>query len=248
MPQSPNPWLIYPQPNPQASLRLFCFHAAGTSASLFRSWVKYLPPQMELCTVQLPGRENRLREKPLTAMPPTVEILGKKLLPHLQELPFALFGHSFGSILAFEFARQLRRQNLPNPVYLFVSGRQPPHFPIRYPLHQKSNQDLLGCLEQYGGTPEVILKSPALIQLFLPIFRADLTMLETNVYIDEAPFDFPLAAFKSTDDSFVTEEELRQWSKHTNSSFDYQIFPGSHMFLKENPEPLINTIVNLLGL
>ena len=248
MPQYSNPWLVYPQPNPQASLRIFCFHAAGTSASLFRSWVKYLSPHIELCAVQLPGRENRLREKLLTAMPPTVEILGKELLPHLQELPFALFGHSFGSILAFEFARQLRRHNLPSPVYLFVSGRQPPHFPIRYPLHKKSNQDLLGCLEQYGGTPEVILKSPALIQLFLPIFRADLTMLETNVYVDEAPFNYPLAAFKSTDDSFVTEEELCQWSKHTHSSFNYQVFYGSHMFLKENPEPLVSTISQLLGL
>ena len=115
-------------------------------------------------------------------------------------------------------------------------------------VHTKSDEALLGCLEQYGGTPEVILKSPALINLFLPIFRADLTMLETNIYVDEKPFDYPLAAFKSTDDSFVSKEELCQWSKHTTSNFAYRIFPGSHMFLKEKPEPVVSSIIELLGI
>jgi medium-chain acyl-[acyl-carrier-protein] hydrolase len=53
-----NPWLIFPQPNPQAKLRLFCFPYAGGGASIFREWYKQLNREIEF--VQCSYQEEKI--------------------------------------------------------------------------------------------------------------------------------------------------------------------------------------------
>lgn len=88
-------WVTYPKPNSQAELRLVCFPYAGTGATIFRPWVAHLSPRIELCLVNLPGREKRLKESPYTHLNILVEALVDGLAPHLDQ-PFAFFGHSLG--------------------------------------------------------------------------------------------------------------------------------------------------------
>ena len=100
-------WIAGRKPNPQAHMRLFCFPYAGGTPSVFRNWSDGLPADVEVCPVQLPGRGTRLMEPPFSQLPPLIEALAEALLPLLDK-PFALFGHSLGSLLSFELARRLR--------------------------------------------------------------------------------------------------------------------------------------------
>lgn len=115
-------WVIRPQPNPQMKFRLFCFPYAGSGTSGFNPWLRVVSPDIEMCLIRLPGRESRFTETPFTALKPLVEVLTSELIPYLDQ-PFAFFGHSMGSFILFEIARELRRQQQSNPSYLFVSGR-----------------------------------------------------------------------------------------------------------------------------
>jgi hypothetical protein len=45
------------------------------------------------CPIQLPGRESRLNEPPFTSLPELLPLLGKVLLPYLDQA-FTFFGHS----------------------------------------------------------------------------------------------------------------------------------------------------------
>ena len=127
MVQSRNPWLQISQPKPNARLRLFCFPYAGGAASIYRSWHQYLPADVEVCAIQLPGRENRVRERSYINLLELVNGLLPNLLPYLDK-PFALFGHSMGSLIAYEVAQQVQ-QGSRRPTHLLVSGRRAPVLP-----------------------------------------------------------------------------------------------------------------------
>src|SRR6185295_11175567 len=98
--------MAYREVNPNARLRLFCFPYAGGGASAYRGWATALPSDLEVCPVQLPGRESRLREAPFTRPEPLIQTLADVLEPHL-DLPFVLFGHSMGGMISFELSREL---------------------------------------------------------------------------------------------------------------------------------------------
>src|SRR5258708_37682960 len=103
-------WVAVPHPKPEANLRLFCFPFAGAGASVFFPWAKALAHlSVELRCIQYPGRENRLQEEPLDSVTEMVSGIAGALAPSLSR-PFAFFGHSLGALIAFETARQLRRQ------------------------------------------------------------------------------------------------------------------------------------------
>src|SRR5437868_14379522 len=101
-------WIVGARTNHGASLRLFCFPYAGGSSAIYHAWQRHLPPSVEVCAVELPGRGGRHREEPFDRIEPLVEALAQALLPYLDR-PFAFFGHSMGSLLSFELARLLRR-------------------------------------------------------------------------------------------------------------------------------------------
>ncbi len=114
--ENKNSWVTWPKPSTQARLRLFCFPYAGGGASIFRTWPDDLPPRIEVCPVQLPGRESWLRGPLLTRHEPLIELLVQVLRPHLQ-LPFAFFGQSLCALIAFELARTLFLQINARPIH-----------------------------------------------------------------------------------------------------------------------------------
>ncbi|HEY0193511.1 MAG TPA: alpha/beta fold hydrolase, partial [Kofleriaceae bacterium] len=95
------PWITRPQLHPGAALRLICLPYAGGGASVFRTWPAALPPQVEVWAIELPGRETRAREAPLASRRALVQQLTEALMPRLHA-PFAIYGHSMGSLLAFD--------------------------------------------------------------------------------------------------------------------------------------------------
>ncbi|NET45469.1 thioesterase II family protein [Okeania sp. SIO2B3] len=241
-----SPWIKIFQPSSHPKLRLFCFHSSASGASLFRLWGKHLPSNIEVCAIQLPGRETRIKETLITKWDDLLSSLTKDLQPFLTEYPFVFFGHSLGGLICFEVARKLRAKKLPTPKYMFISGRRAPHIPIDNQLHQASNQTLISTLREYGGTPEAVLENQDLMELFLPILRADFTLNEKYIYSLEAPFEFPIVAFRGINDTAVNLQQLSEWEKHTVGNFALHEFPGGHMFFLQQPETLIEAILKFM--
>ncbi|NEO98272.1 MAG: thioesterase [Symploca sp. SIO2E9] len=241
-----NLWIKCFQPNPQANLRLFCLPYAGGGASIFRLWHRELPSNVELCAIELPGRENRIREKPIS----NVEILTEKLVEvFLQDWdkPFALFGHSMGALIVYELARKLQHKNL-SPAYLFVSGRQAPNVPELYPpFYSLPDAEFIETLTNiYPNIPDEVLKEEELMQLFLPVLRADMTLAQTYVHSQVEPLDCPIFALGGLEDKEGSYDRLVSWREYTRSSFSVQMFPGGHFYLNEKRQPLLQLISQTL--
>ena len=47
------------------NITLFCFPFAGGGASAYNSWVQKMKDTITVCPIQLPGREERIMEKPI---------------------------------------------------------------------------------------------------------------------------------------------------------------------------------------
>jgi medium-chain acyl-[acyl-carrier-protein] hydrolase len=237
-----DPWIRGLAPNPRAKLRLFCFHYAGGNASVFRTWPNALPVEIEVCAVQLPGRENRLREPTFTRLPNLIQALTPALRPYMT-MPFAFFGHSLGALIAFELTRQLRREEQPGPLHLFLSSHRAAQLPDPDPpIHQLPEAEFIDKLRELNGTPEEVLRSVELMQLLLPCLRADFAVYETYAYASDAPLDCPFSVFGGLQDKEISRDDLLPWREQTTSTCNLRMFPGDHFYLHQTQPLLLKAI------
>jgi medium-chain acyl-[acyl-carrier-protein] hydrolase len=240
-------WLAYREVNPRARLRLFCFPYAGGGASAYRGWAAALPADVEVCPVQLPGRESRLREPAIDRPEPLIQALADALQAHFS-LPFAFFGHSMGAMLAFELTRELRRRGGPLPLHLFVSGRRAPQVPAREPdIHDLPEPEFLAKLRELNGTPEEVLQHAELMRLLLPVLRADFAVNETYVFHPEEPLDLGISGFGGLGDAEVSREDIVPWSEHARGAFRLRMLPGDHFFLHSARDLLTEAVARDLA-
>jgi medium-chain acyl-[acyl-carrier-protein] hydrolase len=241
-----DPWIVRPEVRPEARLRLFCFSYAGGAASIYRPWTRELPTEIELCAIQLPGREGRLLEQPYSEMSTLAERLADVMERYL-DLPFAFFGHSMGALVSFEVARELRRRHGISPVHLFVSGHAAPQVARRRaPVHQLPDAAFVDAIRELNGTPEQVLQNAELMELVLPALRADLAVCESYRHTGAAPLACPISAFGGLADAEVRYDDLRAWQAHTRGQFRVRLFNGDHFYLREERSALVETICQSL--
>lgn len=240
-----NPWVRI-TPKPEARFRLFCLPYSGAGALAFRTWQNAFPATIDVCPVQLPGRENRFREAPFTSMHALVSALTEGIMPHL-DLPFALYGHSLGSLVAFETARKLRAWGAPQPVHLLVSGCHAPQMQrTTPPLYQLGDKEFLAAVERFGGTSKEVLQNQELVKLILPILRADLTIYDRYTYIDEPALDCPISAYTGLQDTRATQGDISGWYDQTSAGFTLRTFPGGHFFIQTAQASFLATMTQAL--
>ncbi len=175
-----------------ARARLFCLAHAGGGASFFRPWAAALPSHIELCAVQLPGREQRFAEPCFEALEPLLDALIPALTP-LFDWPFALFGHSLGALVAFELARRLEAAGTP-PLGLAASAFRAPHLPAERRLSELPDTEFVAEIAGLGGMPGELLDHPELLETILPALRADFAIAERYRFAPGPKLAVPVAA------------------------------------------------------
>jgi surfactin synthase thioesterase subunit len=211
-------------------------------------WAAGLPADVEVCAVQLPGRETRLREKPLDRIPDIVEGLLPELRPHL-DVPFVLFGHSMGAVIATELCAALAREGDPQPLHLFVSGRRAPHLADPDPsLSHLSDDDFTRELNlRYGGIPAEIMADRELMALLLPCLRADIAALENYRPTPIGRIGFPLTVYGGTQDSRAPRIHLEAWQEMAGTQFRVRQFEGTHFYINPRRAELLADIAATLA-
>ncbi|MGC9376894.1 thioesterase II family protein [Streptomyces sp. MH13] len=241
------PWLRRPMVRPEADLRLVCFPHAGGAASSFRPWQRLLPDGIEHVTVQYPGREDRFTDSPVDSMDVLVREVADALGP-LLDGPYALFGHSMGSAVAYEVALELRRRGFRAPVRLLAAGRASPHHAVVGDIHRRGDDALVDELARYGATPREVLADPELRAAILGYVRSDYRLIETYRPSSAEPLDCPVSVFFGSEDPECGARDAETWSSTTPHPLSTTAFDGGHFFLVPQRALLAEAIGRDLGI
>lgn len=226
-------WFEHLSTGKQAELCLFCFPYAGGSANVYRSWKRYVPPLVDICLVHLPGRGSRIGERPFTSMKALVSAIADQI-PKMPQYAYAFYGHSMGAVISFELARELRVRYGTEPAALFLSGRRAPHVPRPYPASFDLPEDqFIAELRRLNGTPEEVLADARLLELFLPLLRADFQVIEAYEYQVQTRLSCPITVYGSLRDVAASIHDMQMWQEHTVAEFQMRLFRGSHFFIQE---------------
>jgi medium-chain acyl-[acyl-carrier-protein] hydrolase len=240
-----NAWIPMAAVTSNANVRLFCLPYAGGGTAVYKPWMHLAPSTLQVCPIQLPGREHRLSEPAFTRMDALLDAMIEGIGTYLDR-PFAIFGHSMGALLAFELARALRRRGMPQPVHLFLSGHRAPQLPDRRPpIHQLDDDEFWSALRRLGGTPDEVLEHRELMDLVAPTLRADFALCETYPWTAEAPLDIPLSLFGGTDDPNVDQDELEAWRETTQAPVSVRMFAGNHLYLLKSQREVFEAVLRV---
>jgi len=236
-------WLVGPVPVQAPRFRLLCVPHAGGAPSAYRPWASLLPPDTELVVAQLPGRESRYGEPALEQVAPVVTALSEALQT-LPPLPLVLFGHSMGALIAYELAQALRARHLPAPALLAVSGHGSPLNPDHYTrLLDVDTEDFVAEVSRrYGGIPAPILADPTLLQFFLPLLRADFSLVANYRAGPRPALDCPLLVLGGEADPHVGTPALEEWRACTSNQCSVRLFPGGHFYLAEQASEVLEAL------
>jgi Predicted thioesterase involved in non-ribosomal peptide biosynthesis len=150
----------------------------------------------------------------------------------LADVPFSLFGHSMGAIVAFELAAILERNHKIKPKSLLVSGCRAPHR-LKYSryIYALPDDALIDELRAFGGTPPDVLENDTLMRLLLPSIRADLQLIQTYGYNPGTMLSTSIHSFAGTQDDGDPPSEVRLWEDLTTSTFTFTPIEGNHFFI-----------------
>lgn len=159
---------------------LFCLPFAGGGASAYNGWIKKMQETITVCPIQLPGREERIMDKPYSDMNSLLDDL-VGIISNFANTPYALWGHSMGGKIAYELEKRLENGGY-IAKYFIVSGSRVPHIPEPNPIYHLSDTEFKTELERFEGTPKEVLKNDDLLNFFLPMLRADMLSILILIY------------------------------------------------------------------
>nr|WP_090889481.1 thioesterase domain-containing protein [Evansella caseinilytica] len=229
-----------------SKIKMFCLPYGGGSASVYLKWTK-LTKSLEIIPVELAGRGSRIQDPQYTHIDEAVEDVCGYIMKHSDDSRFVIFGHSLGSLIAYELYFALKAQ-FAKPLMLFLSGKNPPDVLSRRLRHKLSDEELKRELHALGGLSEEVLLYPEILELFLPVIRNDFKIVEQYVMSSEhGQVDCPLVIFNGRQDRLTSLNKMERWHQFTTSKCEIHHYDGHHFFLFEQQYNIMKQVENLVS-
>jgi surfactin synthase thioesterase subunit len=228
-------------------VHLVCFPFAGGSAGYYHSLARLLEPDISVLGVQYPGRQDRRHEPLIEDIGRLADEVCEALIPW-ETRPLALFGHSMGSLVAFEVARRFERDGRRLPLALFASGRRAPSCHRDEGPYGADDDSLIANLRWLGGTDPALLDDDEMTRLILPVIRSDYRAVATyRAPATETALHVPIVAITGDRDQSVSFEDASAWGEHTAGSFEIKVLAGGHFFIPEHTAEIADHVRRVLA-
>ncbi|WP_291584171.1 thioesterase II family protein [Clostridium sp. UBA6640] len=229
-------------------MNLFCLPYAGGSESIYYSWRKFLDPSIKLYPIKLKGRGKRFNEDYYNSLEEAVDDIYACMKNLIINEDYAIYGHSMGSLLAYELYYKIMKNNLREPKHIFFSGYKAPSM-IREKenIYELPDYEFMKRIIEIGGTPEELLENEELLNLFIPIIRNDFKIIENYIYKEKSEkIKCDVSILNGRQDD-ITLEEILAWKNHVDLKSKFYDFDGNHFFINSNVHNIVNIINNTLS-
>lgn len=228
-------------------MRLFCLPYAGGSEAIYYKWRKYLHPSIQLEPIELKGRGKRWSEFFYETLEEAVDDIFNVIKNKICDDDYAIYGHSMGSLLAYELYYKINEMRVRKSKHIFFSGYEAPSMiKGKENTYTLPDYDFIKNVIDLGGTPEELMINKELRQISLPIIRSDFKIVETYSYQErENKIECDVSILNGKQDS-INLEEILAWKNHVCGGFKVYNFEGNHFFINDNVENITSIINNTL--
>ncbi|TNP12921.1 thioesterase [Bacillus tropicus] len=215
-------------------IKLFCFPFAGGSSTFYTEWKKASDEFIDVTPLEYKGRGKRVKEKFYSNFEEGIIDLFNEIEPLISKENYAFFGHSMGSLVAYELTHLISQHGYNPPCHIFVSGRNSPEHknPFVSNLTNLSDNEFVEYISKLGGIPTELLLNKELLSYFLPIIRSDINNLNNYSFKSRDKLSTNLSVFYGLEDPLTVINN--DWANYTNNNCDTHIFQGNHFFIKDN--------------
>lgn len=208
------------------------------------TWKKLLDSRIQLIPVELAGRGRRINEPLYNNAHEAVNDIYNSICSELDGAPYALFGHSMGTLLTYELLRKIAANIDQEPVHVFFSGRYPPYIEAEVKnTHKLPDKEFLAEVFSLGGTNQEILQNEELMRIFLPVLRSDYKLIETYKHqgnIFKTSCDITLLSGKH--DHYMEGNDMSQWQECTTGNCKLFEYHDGHFFINTYRKDVVDLI------
>lgn len=197
----------------------------GVPDRLGNVWTLAMPAREDLAGETFDGELDDLAES-------VADRIARQRANDHADLPFAVVGHSFGSVLAYRVVCGLVERDVVPRRLIVMSFPAPDRLSHEQELHRLSDLELIEQVDVlFGGVPDGIKKDVDMQSFFVPGLRLDLGLLERFRFDDQTPLlTIPMTAVCGTDDRAVNMAQMQRWQMVTSAAFRLVAMPGDHFF------------------
>ncbi len=220
---------------------LFCLPFAGGNSYSYREFENYTAGFINVIPVDIPGHGKFIGQPLLTNTSDMVDNVFNQIRELLDQ-PYAIYGHSMGTLLGYLLSIKIIKEKTPEPVHLFFSGRYAPSIESREKnFHLLPREEFIKKVMAYGGIPKQVAQEKDLMDLFVPIMKADFQATSTYKHEEAEPFDIPVKVMIGHNDNATYDEAMR-WQEVTTRKISVMQFPGGHFFIFDHMQEICRTI------
>ena len=210
----------------------------------YMTWKKLLDNRIQIMPLELAGRGRRINEPLYNSTEEAINDIYNVIYKELDGTPYAIFGHSMGTMLTYELLRKITAKMHQEPVHVFFSGRYPPYIDAEDKFtHLLPDEEFLAEIFELGGMDQEVLQCQELISIFLPVLRSDYKLVETYKHQgDIAKINCDITILTGKRDSYVTRSGMLQWQELTTGSYEFYEFDAGHFFINKFKEDVVDIV------
>ena len=216
---------------------------AGGNMYSYQMYEKILPTGFEWRSIDLPGHGARMQEKLVSDFDVLADDIFEQIKGDIISGEYLIYGHSMGTILAYELMKRIIKQGYRLPICLFMTGREAPSVLEKDRPTDLDSEGFWNYIKEKGGLPKGLLEDKDVLAFFEPILRADFNTI-VGYKFEALPEPLPVPIFVQIgDEEDITNDELMAWQELTILPLEYQIVKGDHFFINDNPQRVLDAIV-----